>query len=205
LVTLILLKSVTTLPEIDWVALPLNTTVPVPLLKVPLFAKLPAKLRVAGALNVPEMVTFFKVGTIDPSIEEVPLNTTVPLLCVNVALLVRSPVKVKEPDGAVKVPVELVILEALTLVELENVPLLVILPATVSVADEPVNVPLLVILAMFKAVVGAVIELLVFITTLLNVADPPNATVIGVVPPKVEVFDPALRTPVDVTPNVPLY
>jgi len=120
-------------------------------------------------------------------------------------LFVRSPVNVKEPDGAVNVPVELVRLEALTLVELENVPLFVILPDTVSVADEPVNVPLLVILAAFKAVLGAVSELLVFITILLNAADPPDATVIGVVPPNVEVVDPAFKTPVDVTPNVPLY
>jgi len=79
-VTLILLKSVTALPEIDWVALPLNTTVPVPLLKVPLFTKLPARLRVAGPFNIPEMVIFFSEGIVDPRIEEVPLNTTVPLL-----------------------------------------------------------------------------------------------------------------------------
>lgn len=114
-VTEILLKSVTADPLMFWIVDPLNTTVPVPRLNVPLLTKLPARLSVAGAFSVPEIVICLKLVVDVPEIELVPLKTTVPLLCVKVPLLTKLPATFIEPLGAVKVPLITMLLNELTL------------------------------------------------------------------------------------------
>jgi hypothetical protein len=55
LVTVRLLNVVVALPWINCVEVPLNVTVPEPLLKVLLFVKSPVRLRALGPLSVPEI------------------------------------------------------------------------------------------------------------------------------------------------------
>ena len=101
--TVMLLKSVTALPEIDCVAVPLNTTVPVPRLNVPLLAKLPPTLSVVGPFSVPLTVMLAKFVAEDPAMLVVPLNTVVPPLAVKVPLFVHVPATFNVPEEAVSV------------------------------------------------------------------------------------------------------
>src|SRR6267154_5306333 len=66
-----LLKTVLALPKMDWFTGPLNSTVPVPELKVPLLVKSPAILSevVVGAVRVPETVMLAKLVD-DPAMED---------------------------------------------------------------------------------------------------------------------------------------
>ena len=191
MVTEILLKSVVALPEIVCWELPLNTTVPVPRLNVPLLTKFPPKLKVVPALKVPPLVKIpaavsvaggvstpepptvilLKVGV--PVIEAVALNVTVPPLCVNVPLFVNELLKLKFV-GAVNAPVpEFVNAPVRLMVVVVNiVPLLVRVPPTVNVE-------------------GGVNEPPLATTTLKNVGE----LVTDDVPPKVVVTVPLLSVP----------
>ena len=137
LVTVILLKSVTELPLILWVEDPLNTTVPDPLLNVPLLLKLPATFKVVGAFSVPVIEIPEKLEADDPAMDVVPLKTMVPLLCVKVPLLVKVPATFMEPEDAVNVPLMVTLLNELALE-----PDTVVVPPKVTVPLPALRVPL---------------------------------------------------------------
>lgn len=125
--------------------MPLNTTVPELFIKVPLLVKLPARLRVAGDVNVPtaEIVMPLNVVDDDPVIELVPVKVTVfvsaPLL--KVPLFVQIPATLKLPAGAVS---ELLLFIVTLLKELILDPEMVVVPPNVTVADPEFNTPLFV-------------------------------------------------------------
>ena len=138
LVTVILLKSVTALPESDCVEVPLKTTVPVPRLNVPPLVKFPATLSVAGAFSIPVMPMLAKLVVV-PAILVVPVKVIVPPPLLNVPLLVQVPATLTFPEGAVKVFV-------LPMVRLLNVhtlvPEIVVVPPNVTVPALAFRVPL---------------------------------------------------------------
>ena len=119
---------------------PLNTTVPVPLLKMPLFVKFPATFNVAGAVKVPETVTPLKFVAEEPAIELVPLNVTVLVAtpALKVPLLVQVPATLKLPVGAVNVLLIVTLLNELVLE-----PEIVVVPPKIVVPDPAFNIPLL--------------------------------------------------------------
>lgn len=135
-VTLILLKSVTALPCMLCVADPLNTTVPVPRLKVPLLVKLPVKFSVDGPLSVPDIVIFAKSVLDVPEMEVVPLKSTVPPFRLKVPLFVKLPATFMVPVGAVNVLLMITLLN-----ELVCVPEIVVVPPNVVVAEPAFKVP----------------------------------------------------------------
>lgn len=171
MVILMLLKSVTAEPEIDCPLVPLNTTVPVPRLNVPVFAKLPPTFKVAGPFSVPLMLILLKF--VVPVIVVVPVNPTVPVLGVNVPLLDQLPPTLSVPGDALSVPVIVTLLKVLVLVE----PDIVVAPPNVTVPDEEFNVPPLLIRfpLTLKLEVGVSVPVMVI---------PPK---IGVVPPLIVV------------------
>src|SRR5688572_1186461 len=125
LVTVILLKSVTALPDMSCCEFPLNTTVPVALLNVPLFVKLPVSVSVFGDVNDPVMVRLAKVVSVLPVMsEDEPLNTTVPPFALKVPLFTKLFATFIDPEGAVN--------ELLTITLLNDVlplPVMAVVPA----------------------------------------------------------------------------
>lgn len=177
---MILLKSVTALPEIDCVAEPLKTTVPVPLLNVPLLVKLAPTLRVAGEFKVPLMVILLKFEEADPATLDVPLNTIVPVPAVNVPLFVHVPAIFSGPEGAISVPLIRILFSDEVLD-----PEIVVFPPKVTVEDPAFNVPLFTRLPlMLKFAAGVNVPVMV-IAPKVGLADPD----IVVVPENVEVLD----------------
>ena len=112
---------------------------PEPWLKVPLFVKFPAKLRIAGALSIPVIVIPLKVVAVVPAIELVPLKVTVFVATprLKVPLLVQVPATLKLPTGAVNIPAIMTLLKELVLE-----PEIVVVPPNVAVAVPVFNVPL---------------------------------------------------------------
>ena len=178
--TVILLKSVTALPEIDWVALPLKTTVPVPRLNVPLLAKLPPTLSVAGPLSVPLMVIFAKLVEDEPAMLVVPLKTVVPLLALKVPLFVQFPATFNVPEEAVRILLIVTLLNEQTLE-----PEIVVLPPNVVVPALAVSVPLFTRLPLTLKLEEGVSEPVIVTLPKVGVVTPLNA----VAPEKVTVLD----------------
>ena len=108
-----------------------------------MFVKLPARLRVAGEVNVPapEIVIPLKLVAALPAIELVPVKVTVfeatPL--VKVPLLVHVPATLKLPAGAVSA---LLLFIVTLLKELVLDPEMVVVPPNMAVADPEFNAPL---------------------------------------------------------------
>ena len=138
-VTVMLLKLVVVDPRIDWVDEPLNTTVPDPLLKVPLLVKSLETFNVDGALSVPLIVMPPKFVALDPLMLVVPVNVIVPPLLLKVPLLVQLPATLKLPEGAVNV---LLLLITTLLNELTLEPDIAVVPPNVTVEDPALSVPL---------------------------------------------------------------
>ena len=179
LVTVILLKSVTELPEMDWVDVPLNTTVLLPRLKVPLFVKLPATLIEDGAFNVPLIVIFAKL-VVEPEKVVAPLKTTVPPFALNVPLLVQLPATFMVAEGAVRILLITTLLKDDTLL-----PEMVVLPPNVAVAEPAFKVPLFVIFPLILKLVDGVSAPLMMIAPKVGVVLP----LIVVVPENVIVLE----------------
>lgn len=202
LVTLILLKLVTALPLILCFEVPLNTTVPVPWLNVPLFVKLRVRFSVAGALSIPDIVIFAKSVADVPAIEVDPLKTTVPPLRLNVPLLVKFPATFMLPVGAVSV---LAVLITMLLKELVLRPEMDVVPPKVVVAEPAIKVPSL---TRFPSILILIVGVSVPVTV-----TEPNCTgdppLMDVVPLKVTGLEVSVETafatkfPFMFIPNVP--
>lgn len=124
--------------------LPLNETVPVPAVKVPLFVQFPRMLNVAGATKVakPFMITLLKfvVLMLVPSSDVDPVNCVVEVPGVNVPLLVKFPPISIVVVGAISVLAGLITIW-LNCVVAMLVPVSEELPANVVVPAPTVNAP----------------------------------------------------------------
>ena len=127
-------------PLIDCDPDPLKVTAPLLLLNVPLFVKFPdtPNTPLLGAVRVDVMLMLASVVADDPDIVVVPLNTTVPLFAPNVPLLVQFPATFIVPDGAVSVPLIMILLSELVLL-----PEIAVVPPKVAVPEPALSVPLL--------------------------------------------------------------
>lgn len=155
---------------------PLKTTVPPLLLKVPLFVKFPAiPNKLVGAVSVPDTVTVKKLDWLEPAMVVVPLKLTAPLLLLKVPLFVQLPARFNVvAEGAVNVPVTVTLLRDVALD-----PEMVVVPLNIAVLVLGAMVPLF---TKFPPIlifpVGSVNVLVLLTVMLVKLGVTPGATIV---------------------------